>query len=127
LRGVWTLLTREAGARVGSTAVAWSGTVIDMVTKKGPSMWGLAEAKARLSEVLARATREPQVIRRRGRVVGVVVDIEQFGETQRRAIAGSAAQRMQAFLDASAAIRRQGGVDLKIPRREPRRSPFARR
>jgi prevent-host-death family protein len=94
-----------------------------MVTKKNRA-WGLAEAKARLSEVLERAAREPQFIRRRGKAVGVVVDIEQYGETQRRAMAGSAEQRMQAFLEVCAAIREQGGVDLPIPKREPRRSPF---
>lgn len=97
-----------------------------MVTKK-PAAWGLAEAKARLSEVLERAAREPQVIKRRGRAVGVVVDIGQFGETQRRAMLGSAEPRMQAFLDASAAVRAQGGVELRLARREPRKSPFARR
>jgi prevent-host-death family protein len=97
-----------------------------MVTK-GRAGWGLAEAKARLSEVLQRAAREPQVIKRRGRAVGVIVDIEQFGESQRRALAGSAEQRMLAFLDASAAVRAKGGVELEVPRREPRKSPFTRR
>jgi len=98
-----------------------------MVTKKRRAAWGLAEAKARLSEVLERAAREPQIIKRRGRAVGVVVDIERFGETERRARAGSASQRMRAFLDISAAIREQGGVDLPMPKREPRKSPFVRR
>jgi hypothetical protein len=34
-----------------------------MVTKGTRAAWGLAEAKARLSEVLEHATREPQVIK----------------------------------------------------------------
>ena len=97
-----------------------------MVTKQRRTVWGLAEAKARLSEVLEQAGKEPQVIKRRGKAVGVVVDIAQFGETQRRAIAGSAAERMQAFLETCAAIRKQGGVELPVGRREARKSPFAR-
>jgi len=97
-----------------------------MVTKKNRA-WGVAEAKARLSEVLERATREPQVIKRRGRAVGVVVDIEQFGEAQKLALVGSADERMRAFLSAAAAVRAHGGVDLEVAKRVPRKSPFARR
>jgi prevent-host-death family protein len=113
-------------AGIDSTGGNWSDRVANMVMKRRTA-WGLAEAKARLSEVLERAAREPQVIKRRGRAVGVVVDIEQFGEAQRRAMVGSAEQRMRAFLDASAAVRAKGGVALGIARREPRKSPFARR
>lgn len=97
-----------------------------MVTKQRRAVWGIAEAKARLSEVIEYAAKEPQVIKRRGKAVGVLIDVSQFAETQRLAVAGSAAERMQAFLEASAVIRRQGGVDLPIAKRETRKSPFAR-
>ncbi len=94
------------------------------MVSKNSSSWGLAEAKARLSEVLERAKSGPQIIKRRGRSVAVVVDFERFGEGERRAMLGSAAHRMKAFLEASAEIRADGGVELSIPRREPRKSPF---
>jgi prevent-host-death family protein len=100
--------------------------VLDMVTKRKGAAWGLAEAKARLSEVLQQAAQEPQTIKRRGKPVAAVVDIAQFGETQRRALAGSAQQRMQAFLAASGEVRRHGGVELRIAKRRARKSPFTR-
>lgn len=63
--------------------------MVQMVSKEKPS-WGLAEAKARRSEVLKRAKVEPQVIERRGRAVGLVVDIDMFKEAEQRAKLGSA-------------------------------------
>ena len=99
--------------------------MVQMVSKKKPS-WGLAEAKARLSEVLERAKVEPQIIEKRGRAVGVVVDIDQFGEAERRARLGSAESRIRSFLAAAAAVREAGGVELELPVRQPRKSPFAR-
>ena len=95
-----------------------------MVSKKRP-VWGLAEAKARLSEVLERAKQEPQVIEKRGKAVVVVVDIGQFGAAEERARRGSAEGRMRSFLDAAAAVREAGGVELELPARQPRKSPFA--
>jgi len=97
-----------------------------MVTKKG-QIWPLAKAKAHLSEVIERSQSSAQVIQRRGKAVGVVVGYEQFSEVERRAEAGSAAHRMRSFLDAAAKIRAEGGADLDVPRREPRKSPFGRR
>jgi prevent-host-death family protein len=57
--------------------------------------WNVAEAKAKLSEVLSQASREPQVIENRGREVAVVLSIQDY-------------------------------QDLKLPKREPRPSPFSR-
>ena len=96
------------------------------MVRKRTSGWGLAEAKARLSEVLERSERAPQIIKRRSRAVAVVSSLEDFEALEARARAGSAQQRMKRFLDASAAVRSEGGVELKLATREPRKSPFAR-
>lgn len=94
---------------------------------RNDSIWGLAEAKARLSEVLERSKSGPQIIQRRGRPIGVVVDFKVYGEGERRAVLGSAEHRMKAFLDVCAKIRAEGGVDLALPPREARKSPFSAR
>jgi prevent-host-death family protein len=88
--------------------------------------WGLAAAKAQLSEVVERAQHAPQIIERRGQPVGVVVGMKLHEEAERRATLGSVEQRMREFLEISAKIRAEGGVQPSIPRRAPRKSPFAR-
>jgi prevent-host-death family protein len=86
--------------------------------------WGLAAAKAQLSEVVERAQHAPQIIERRGKPVGVVLGVKRHEESERRAFLGSAEQRMREFLELSAAIGAEGGVELSIPRRGTRKSPF---
>jgi prevent-host-death family protein len=47
--------------------------------------WTVAQAKAKLSEVLNRATAEgPQIITRRGRTAAVVVDAEEWQRKTKR-------------------------------------------
>jgi prevent-host-death family protein len=82
--------------------------------------WSVADAKARLSELMQQAREQPQTIERRGRPVVVVVSVEQFEGSDDKA-------RWRAFLEASEEIRAAGGGDLRVPRRAPRRSPFGRR
>ena len=83
------------------------------------SHWSVAEAKARLSELMQQAREQPQTIERRGRPLVVVVSVEQFEGSDDGA-------RWQAFLEASQEIRAAGGGNLHLPRRAGRRSPFGR-
>jgi prevent-host-death family protein len=46
--------------------------------------WSVAEAKARLSEVIERATRGPQTITRNGRIAAVVVGADEWDRKTRR-------------------------------------------
>jgi len=80
--------------------------------------WSVADAKARLSELMEQARERPQTIERRGRPLVVVVSVEQFEDSDDAA-------RWRRFLDASAQIRAAGGGDIRVPRRTRRRSPFA--
>jgi prevent-host-death family protein len=81
--------------------------------------WSVAEAKARLSELMEQARERPQTIERRGEPLVVVLSVEQFAEHDDTA-------RWHRFLEVSAEIRRAGGGNIRVPRRTRRRSPFAR-
>ena len=81
--------------------------------------WSVADAKARLSELMEQARVQPQTIERRGRPLVVVVSVEQFEGSDDTT-------RWQAFLRASEDIRNAGGGELRVPRRAARRSPFRR-
>jgi prevent-host-death family protein len=48
-------------------------------TRKTPPAWTVADAKARLSELIERAQAEPQTITRDGKSSGVVVSVEEWG------------------------------------------------
>jgi prevent-host-death family protein len=75
--------------------------------------WSVADAKARLSELMQQAREQPQTIERRGRPLVVVVSIEQFEGSDDDA-------RWRGFLEAAAEIRAAGGGDLRVPRRTRR-------
>jgi prevent-host-death family protein len=79
--------------------------------------WSVAEAKARLSELMDEARKRPQTIERRGRPLVVVVSVGQFDDDQ---------VRWRRFLEVSEELRAAGGGELRLPRRGSRRSPFAR-
>ena|ERR1019366_2798810 len=83
------------------------------------SRWSVADAKARLSELMQQARKRPQTIERRGRPLVVVVSVEQFEGSDDSA-------RWRGFLQASEEVRAAGGGDLRVPRRGKRRSPFRR-
>ena len=92
-----------------------------MMTMSSPrNHWSVAAAKAELSRVVQDAQKQPQVIERRGKPVAVVVAVDQFRD-------GSAGARWRRFLDVSADVRASGGGELRLPRRDKRPSPFARR
>jgi prevent-host-death family protein len=77
------------------------------------SSWSVAEAKARFSTLMERATTSPQTVRRRGKPVAVVVSVEQFAASDEGA-------RWRRFLAVSGEIRREGGGVIRVPRRAPR-------
>lgn len=47
-------------------------------------VWTVATAKARLSELIQRASRQPQTITRRGRAAVVVVSVEEWARRTQR-------------------------------------------
>jgi prevent-host-death family protein len=98
--------------------------MVVMVTSKGRQAWQVAEAKAKLSELLADAATHPQVIERRGTPVAVVLGIEAYAAANAQLIESSVESRMARFLEHCAALRGRGGVVLRVGRRVSRPSPF---
>lgn len=94
-----------------------NGIIMTMSSRR----WNIATAKAELSRVLRRARRQPQVIENRGEPVAVVVA---FDDYRRLADRERKAKGWKAFLELSAALRAEGGVELDIPVRRTRPSPF---
>ena len=91
-------------------------SIMTMSSQRGH--WSVADAKARLSELMEEARERPQTIERRGRPLVVVVSVEQFEDSDDAA-------RWRRFVHTSAAIRAGGGAILQVPRRDHRRTPFA--
>jgi prevent-host-death family protein len=53
--------------------------------KRGSASWTVADAKARLSEIIERAQTDPQIITRHGRPSAVLVSAEEWArKTERR-------------------------------------------
>lgn len=99
--------------------------MVGMVNSKAQNAkWQVAEAKARLSEVISEAARAPQTIERRGTAVAVVVGIDAYLTSAALVGAASAHERMRRLLATSAAIGAAGGVTLRTGRRVTRPSPF---
>ncbi len=53
-------------------------------SEKGHDVWTVADAKARLSEVIERAQGEPQVITRNGKPSAIVVSVEEWARKAAR-------------------------------------------
>jgi prevent-host-death family protein len=78
------------------------------------SNWTVADAKARLSELIDRARMDgPQTITRRGRPAAVVVSVEEWERKSKRT--GNLAE----FFAASPL--RQSGIDIKRRKDRPRK------
>lgn len=92
-------------------------TIMTMSLRR--SHWSVAEAKARLSELMEQARTRPQTIERRGQPLVVVLSVEQFEDSDDTA-------RWRRFVQTCAQIRAAGGARLSVPRRTSRRSPFTR-
>ena len=87
--------------------------------------WSVAEAKAKLSEVLASSRDAPQTIRSRGVDVAVVVSVAELSRLQRAAEAKPTP--MVDFLSTTRAMKSAGSLQLRLPKRRvgaPRTSPF---
>ncbi len=93
------------------------GTIMTM----SRSRWSIAAAKAELSNVVRRAQRVPQVLENRGEPVAVLVGIDEYRRTAER---GAATARWSAFLDLTAELRADGALEIEIPPRTTRASPF---
>lgn len=74
--------------------------------------WSVAEAKAKLSEVLDRARQEPQIIENRGRPVAVVVSVEGFVRLKALEVQARPSP-MEDFLRRCEALRAKGDLDLE--------------
>jgi prevent-host-death family protein len=87
-------------------------TLMAEKSRKAPAAWTVANAKARLSELIERAQAEPQTITRNGKPSVVVVSVEEWGRKAARK--GSLAE----FLLSSPL--RGADLDLERQRDEPR-------
>ena len=79
--------------------------------------WSVSEAKAKLSEVLARARRSPQVIESRGEEVAVVLSKHEFDQLQQLR-AKPRATPIAELLDFTERLKAGGDLELVIPPRE---------
>ena len=79
--------------------------------------WSVSEAKARLSEVLARARKGPQVIENRGEPVAVVISKAEFDRLQ-QLHAPPRPSAMAELLEFTRKLKAQGDLELELPRRE---------
>lgn len=86
--------------------------------------WSVAEAKARLSELLNETPKAPQVIENRGREVAVVLSMDEYQRLQRYKAQTEPQVRMNEFLAFSARLREEGGAALALSPRVTRLSPF---
>jgi prevent-host-death family protein len=93
------------------------------MTKK----WSIAEAKAHFSRVVAEASDEAQLIENRGVPVAVVVGSEAFDRLYQSAERSAPGLRLTRFLELSRALRRSGGAEIGLSKRESIPSPFSAR
>jgi prevent-host-death family protein len=91
----------------------------------GERKWKVAEAKARLSELLQEAQRRPQVIENRDREVAIVLGIAEYRELEALRAGAAPAARLSGFLRFSEEARSAGGGELVTRKRRSRRSPFS--
>jgi prevent-host-death family protein len=96
------------------------------MTMKTARRWSVAAAKAHFSALLELAEQAPQVVERRGKPVAVVVGAGDFSKIGELGSGTLFEARWKRFLNLSARVRAEGGAELEIPRRRPRRSPFER-
>jgi len=88
--------------------------------------WNIAEAKAQFSELVREAAVSPQSIENRGREVAVVLGIDAYRHLAEESVRSSNSARVREFLRLSAELRDQGGVEIELPPRATRPSPFER-
>ena len=89
--------------------------------------WSVSEAKAKLSQVLSRARRGPQIIENRGEAVAVVISKAEYDRLEQFQ-AKPAPSAMAELLDFTRKLKEQGDLELDLPPRqlEPDRAiPFS--
>jgi prevent-host-death family protein len=96
-----------------------------LVMENREAHWSVSDAKARFSEILERAGKQPQFIENRGREVAVLLDVRDYRALRSRAAAGAPNARIQEFLRFCREIQDRDGAELELPPREVRSSPFA--
>jgi prevent-host-death family protein len=87
--------------------------------------WKVSEAKAHLSEMLQEAQGGPQIIESRGRDVAAVIGIDEYRKLEALRSQAAPEERLSEFLRFNDKLRRGGGARIELPKRKPRRSPFA--
>ena len=79
--------------------------------------WSVSEAKARLSELLSRARRGPQVIENRGEAVAVVISKPEFDRLQQLR-AEPRPSAMAELLELTRKLKTEGELELDLPPRK---------
>ncbi|MDP3236110.1 MAG: type II toxin-antitoxin system Phd/YefM family antitoxin [Myxococcales bacterium] len=79
--------------------------------------WSVSEAKARLSEVLARARKSPQVIENRGESVAVIISKQEFDRLSQLG-AEPRPSAMAELLEFTQKLKARGALEFELPRRE---------
>lgn len=87
--------------------------------------WSVSEAKARLSELLARARRAPQVIENRGEGVAVVLSVAEY-ERLRAASEAPRRSPVAELVDLADRLKADGDLSFELPARatDHRPTPF---
>jgi prevent-host-death family protein len=84
--------------------------------------WSVVEAKSKLSELLKRALKEPQIIESRNEPVAVVLSIQEYQSIMR--LINKPESPMARLFEASRNAREAcGKTGLKLPRRTDRNIP----
>ena len=78
--------------------------------------WSVSEAKARLSEVLSRARKGPQVIENRGEAVAVVISKREFDRLSLLE-AAPRPSAMAEFLEFTQKLKARGDLEFELPAR----------
>ena len=91
------------------------------------SAWSIARAKARFSSMISDSRKSPQYITKRGKRVAVVLGSKEYEE-----LAGSERSEhpMRRFLETCSRLRKEGDLELTLPRRRrggARPNPFGGR
>lgn len=88
--------------------------------------WSVSEAKAKLSELLNRARRHPQVIENRGEQVAVVLSVSEY-ERRQAARVVSRPTPLARLVELAEQLKAEGDLSIELPKRKvdrARPSPF---
>jgi prevent-host-death family protein len=89
--------------------------------------WSVAEAKSKFSRLIAEARVGPQTIQSRGEPVATVLSSDAYAKLVEGARVGEGRARWLEFIEVSVRLGSEQALDLPLPVRERRPSPFAPR